>query len=206
MVSRLAGAALVASSIVTASIAGAAPPATDVSGHSITCNTVTGGVKIKPVLDDIGVEQPDFKFKVKLAGCVDNTDPGVVIESGKISGTIAVVNNFCPDFITTFMSPFAAEGTLVYKWKASKDTPITPTESMQVIDDLTGDLFMPGGPFGSTEYIQFSFLPVSVTGAFAGTSSSNSFITSQDHDYYQVLCAGDGVKAFDFGLGTVTLD
>lgn len=197
---------LVGSMFVARATSAAAAPV-DVSNHSITCNTVTGSARITPALNDVGLGVPVFKIKGKLGGCVDNTNPGVLIDSGSFSGTIVGITTFCPDLIDSV--PWS--GTLTYRWKANRDTPIAPTTSTQQINSFTGFLLSPGGSFGGATYITLSFGTASVSGAFTGgdggSTSSNVIATSDDfYNRYASLCAGSvGVKSLTFGIGTVTL-
>src|SRR5262249_18950856 len=104
-VSQLGGALVAASAIVAASTVAFAVTKADVSNHSITCNTVSGTAKFKP-----GVGAPDapppgpamqIMLKGKVTDCVDNTDAGVLIDSGTFSGTLTDPTTYCPDLITT---------------------------------------------------------------------------------------------------------
>lgn len=196
--------------VLAATTGNAAPPKVDVSNHAITCSTVTGTMKFSPALDDIGLSTLVIKLKGKLTGCVDNTDGAVLIDSGTFTGVITNPTSYCPDLITTFQPPAPVTGTVVYKWKANPATPILQTQSTQVVDTRTGDLFAPGGPFGVAQYVQLAFGTVSVSGAFTGgdggVTSSNVFLTSQDIAGIQSLCAtAAGVKTFNIGIGAVTL-
>lgn len=196
--------------VVASTTANAVTPKVDVSSHAITCSTVTGTAKLSPALDDVGLSPLTIKLKGNLAGCVDTTDGAVLIDSATFSGVITDPTNFCPDLITTFQPPATASGTIIYKWKANRTTPTLQTQSTQVIDTRTGDLFSPGGPFGPATYVQLAFGTVSVSGAFTGgdggITSSTVFLTSQDWAGIQSLCAtATGVKTFDLGLGAVTL-
>lgn len=196
--------------VLGATTANAVPPKVDVSSHAITCSTVTGTAKLSPALDDVGLSTLVIKLKGKLTGCVDTTDGAVLIDSGTFTGVITGPTNYCPDLITTFQPPAPVSGSILYKWKANRATPILQTQSTQLVDTRTGDLFSPGGPFGPATYVQLAFGTVSVSGAFAGgdggVTSSTVFLTSQDWAGIQSLCATEaGVKTFNLGLGVVTL-
>jgi len=221
IVSRLVSAVLVAGGIVTASTAAFA--VTDVSNHSITCNTVSGTATFRPPLNATGTAGMQIIIKGKLADCIDNTDAGVLIDSGTFSGTLGDPSSFCPDFITTFQAPVVETGSLTFRWKANRTTPIRPTQSRQVVNSRTSDLynaaagvepFTTGGTFGSSKYVTLSFGTASVTGAFtggdAGASSSNIIVSRETFHLIHTLCdvgvpPATGFKTLNFAIGTVTL-
>jgi hypothetical protein len=224
IVSRLASAALIAGAIVTAATAALA--VTDVSNHSITCNTVSGTATFKPPLNATGTVGMEIAIKGKLTACIDNTDAGVRIDSGTFSGTLHDPTSFCDDLITTFQAPVVETGSLIYRWKANRTTPIRPTLSTQVVNSRTSDLYDPaagvepstsGGTFGSnvaSKYVALSFGTASVKGAFtggdSGVGSSNIIVSRETFHLIHTLCdvgvpPGTGFKTLNFAIGTVTL-
>jgi hypothetical protein len=221
IVSRLASATLVAGGIVTASTAALA--VTNVANHSITCNTVSGTATFTPPLNATGTAGMQIKIKGTLADCVDNTNPAVLIDSGTFSGTLGDPTSFCDDLITTFQAPATETGSLTYKWKANRTTPITPTHSTQVVNSRTSDLYdaaagvepaTSGGTFGSSKYVTLSFGTASVSGAFTGgdggVSSSNIIVSRETFHRIHALCdvgvpPRTGFKTLNFAIGSVTL-
>jgi hypothetical protein len=193
--------------IVGAGAARAANTA-DVTGHAITCNTVTGSAKIAPALL-LGGTATTTTIKVKgvLDGCTDTTDNSVKILGGKFSGTLAGNSNDC----AALTGMGSGVGNLTVTWKADKATPITPTKTTVGVSTLSGGLFMPGGNFGTATYGAFSLGNPTVTGAFTGgdngAQSSSYLVTGQDVLALGVACTpgGKGLKAISFGVGTITL-
>jgi len=190
----------------------AAPPKVDVSNDSITCNSVVlASASLKPPLAFSGsASSVAIKVKGTLGGCVDNTNGAVIIDSGSFSGTLTGTSNNC----TALLGTNPATGTLTFKWKANKATPILQTSSVVTVTTITGGLLAPGGAFGAANYAQFSLGTSGVTGAFtggdAGATSSNTNVTSEDAGAFNTMCTnGDGVKSgikvLHIGLGTVTL-
>jgi hypothetical protein len=99
----------------------------------------------------------------------------------------------------------------VYGIVKIKPPPIAQTSSTMTVTSISGSIFSPGGSFGGASYFQFSLGTSGVTGAFTGgnggSTSTNTFVTSQDLTVALVAnaCSGAGVKAVNLGLGTVTL-
>jgi len=221
IVSRLASAALVVGGIVTASTAALA--VTNVSNHSITCNTVSGTATFQPPLNATGTVGMEIQIKGNLADCIDNTDAGVLVDSGTFSGTLHDPTSFCVDLITTFQAPVVETGSLTYRWKANRTTPITPTHSTQVVNNRTSDLYDPaagvepltsGGTFGSGKYVTLSLGTASVSGAFtggdSGASSSNIIVSRETFHLIHTLCdvgvpPRTGFKTLNFSIGSITL-
>jgi len=148
-----------------------------------------------------------YVAKATVDGCTDTTNGAVKILKSSFTAKLATGTNDCVSLITTI----PMSGTLVFKWKADKTTPIAQTSSTMTVTSIAGTIFTPGGSFGSASYFQFSLGTSGVSGAFTGgnggTTSTNTFVTSQDLSTALVgeACSGAGVKAVNLGLGTLTL-
>jgi hypothetical protein len=210
-IGRIAGAALVAGCLVAGRAHGATASPIDVSHDAITCNTVDAKIAVRPPLSFAGTASSvTFRISGKVSGCVDTTNPEVVIRSATISGTLTGVSNNCD--VLSGTTP--AVGKLLYRWTADPTTPIQQTASTQDVSTLTTSLFVPGtlAPgFGSARYAAFALGTGTVTGAFTGADdgalSSNIFVTNEDHAAIATLCssAGKGVAAFHTGESAFSL-
>lgn len=205
----LCGAALVATSILAGSARGAVPPA-DVSNHAIRCGTVVATAQFRPALSFAATATAvTVKIKGKLSGCVDLTNPGLVIDSGTFQGTLVGTTNDCLALTTN--QPFT--GSLSYRWQANKETPITPTSSIQTVNDMTGGSFAPAPvdqAFTGVSYFSFTLGTDAVTGAFtggdAGATTTNIAVTSENSSFFTTSCAlPGGIKTLHIGIGTITL-
>lgn len=206
---RLLGSVALAASCVTAGSARAALPAADIGDHAIRCGSVTASLSFSPPLTFAGTAtHVRIRIKGKLDGCVNITNPRVVIESGTFHGTLAGTTNGC--LALTDGMPLA--GSLTYRWKAGAETPILQTSSVQVVDSLGGFGFAPAPispAFAGTAYFGFTLGTGPVTGAFtggdAGATSSNVAVTSESATVFTARCGAAGIKRLDVGIGTITL-
>ena len=184
--------------------------AVDVSNDSITCNAVIAStISFSPglVLGGSGTAARTVKVKGTVAGCVDTTQPGTKIKSGKFSAVLTgTTSNDCEGFL---LNSVPLTGTMSIKWKADSTTPITPLSST-----VTITAYAPAGAIGtpwSAAYLQFGLSSTGVTGAFtggdAGASSSNALVISQDGDnaLSQGCAATGGLKKLNIGLGQLIL-
>ena len=207
----------------------------DVSQDKITCNTVTGSVKIAPALN--GTPQTiTVAVKGTLDGCTDTTNSAVRILASKFKGAIQANSADC----LSLSGSTSGTGTITIKWKsnslvctggtnqgqacavatAATDCPgmgggtcaaasLEQKESTINVTALNGGTFMPGGAFGMATYGSFSLGGPTVTGAFAGTdggaTSTSTLITGQDIVPLAGACFGPGLKAITLGIGTITL-
>jgi hypothetical protein len=187
--------------------AGVAGAQTNVANDSVTCLTSFGTASISPALINGGTATvTKVSVKGTLAGCTDNTNGTVQLAGGTFSGKFAGTSNDCTALLGT--SPLT--GPLTIKWKTTKTGPkITPTSTTVTVNTLTGGTFTPGGAFGSATYGTFVLGNSGVTGAFTGgdngATSSNIAATSQDITAILAGCAGTGVKTFNLGIGTTTV-
>jgi len=189
---------------------GAAAPA-NVASDAIRCGTVIATASISPPLTFGGsATSVRVRIKGKLAGCVDLTNPRVIIDSGTFQGTLVGTTNDC--FALTKGQPLT--GSLTYRWKASAETPIEPTSSVQAVDSLSGVAFAPAPlhpGLGGVNYLALTLGGGLVTGAFtgsdAGATSRTVLVTSESGTFFTSQCGtlGAGIRALHFGLGAITL-
>ena len=209
MIRLLSSAFLVTSSILVGTAQGAI--STDVGNDSISCSTVIATASFRPALSFGGTAtSTTIKIKGKLNGCVDITNPAVLIDSGTFQGTLAGTTSDC--LALTDTQP--AAGSLVYRWKANRETPIQQSSSIQVVRDITGALFRPAladPAFGAGAYLSFTLGTGGVTGAFtggdAGASSRGILITGESNHFFTTACAptAAGISTLHLGIGTIVL-
>lgn len=208
---RPLSAAIFVTACLLARVAHPAAPPSDVSDDTIRCATVIATATISPPLTfDGAATAVRIRINGKLAGCVDLTDPRVTIDSGTFQGTLVGTTNDC--FALTERQPLS--GTLTYRWRASAETPITPTSSVQTIDSLAGASFAPApilpGLSGAS-YLALTLGSGRVTGAFtggdAGASSRSVVVTSESATFFTSHCGvrGAGIRTLHFGIGSITL-
>jgi hypothetical protein len=197
---------------LVAGLAQAAPLKVDVGNDSITCSTVVGAtVSISPPLSFAGAaNRATIRVKGKLAGCVDTTNPSVLIASGSFSGTLTGETNNC----SALSGTQPVHGTIVYSWKADPTTPLLQTSSVQTVNGITGQLFHPSPSdpaFAGAAYGSFALGTASVTGAFTGgdggVTSTSIAVTSEDIGLFNTLCAppAAGIKTLHIGIAKLTL-
>ena len=203
------GVALVAASMVAGPARGASPVA-DVSSDAIRCSTIVATAQFKPPLVFAGAASAaTINIKGKLNGCVDLTHPSVIIDSGSFQGTLVGTTNDCLALTTSR----PVTGSLSYRWKANKETPITPTSSIQTVQEMTGGSFVPAPVdqgFAGVTYFSFTLGTGAVTGAFtgvdSGATSTNVSVTSENSSFFDTSCAlPAGIKTLHIGIGTITL-
>ena len=209
MIRLLGSALLVPSSILVGTAQGAI--STDVSTDAISCSTVIATASFRPTLSFGGTAtSATIKIKGKLSGCVDITNPAVLIDSGTFQGTLTGTTSDC--FALTGTQP--AAGSLVYRWKANVETPIQQSSSIQTVRDITGAVFRPvlaDPAFGEGAYLSFALGTGGVTGAFAGgdagASSKGVLITSESNHFFNTACAPSaaGIRTLHLGIGTILL-
>jgi len=146
----------------TAGIAGAGGPGTDVSHATITCTTVTGGLKFAPALTTAGGQPLNTNVKLAISGCTVSGVAGVTVSAGKGAGVLHAANNSA----TALAGTTTVTGQINVKWSsnvklASKTSTLTVTATT-------------GGTSGSYASISIGSGQATVSGDFAGTDSGTS--------------------------------
>lgn len=207
-ISRWLGGATLVASILVRSAHGAAPPV-DVSGEAVRCSTVTGTISISPPLVFAGTATTvRMKIKGKLDGCAVVTNPSLLIDSGTFQATLVLPTNDCMALTSTQ----AVTGSVRYRWKANRETPIVPTASAQDVSSLTGFAFDAGlvaqGLAGAS-YLGLTLGTGAVSGAFtggdAGATSSVLAVTSESSTFFIGACGTPGIKTLHLGIGSIAL-
>ena len=197
-------------------LSGAAQAQIDVSGNTVTCNTLhKTALKASPPLILGGTQPTTLKLKGKLAGCTSNAG-GFLIPDDKstLGAALALPTNDCAGLVTGL----AASGSILIKWKATEK--ITPTASTVLVDDsdLTAGLY--SSPWGASYgYLGLGIndrpsgtagTPLAVQGAFTGgdggVTSTADFISQEDVTTLINACLGGlPIKALNVGLSQINL-
>jgi len=146
----------------TAAIAGAAGPATDVSHATITCTTVTGGLKFAPALTAAGGQPLNTNVKLAISGCTVSGVAGVTVSAGKGAGVLHGANNSA----TALAGTTTVTGQINVKW--TSNVKLTSKMSTLTVTATTG------GTSGSYAFISIGSSQATVTGDFAGTDSGTT--------------------------------
>lgn len=198
-----------------------APVPVDVSAHRLTCNSVSGRATPDPPLSNALAAGTRVRFALRatLDGCVDTSDPSVVLGPARLDGTLSRVagGTGCLDLL----GARDYTGTLIATFTPAPGTPdITPRRTSITPHQLTGrTLTMPFAVANPPTYglLQFGADPghgatapaPTVTGAFTGgdggARSTLDVTTSRDVLTFAAACAGEGITTIDFGNGTLTL-
>ena len=125
----------------TTGIAGAGAPKTDVGTATITCSTVTGGLKFAPALTAAGGQPENTNVKLAVSGCTVSGVAGVTISAGKGTGVLHSANNGAAALAGTT----AVTGQIIIKW--TSNVKLTSKESTLTVTAITG------GVSGSYAYV-----------------------------------------------------
>jgi len=179
----------------------------DVTHSSVTCNTVSGVMAIKPSLRASGGPTSTVvKLKGTLADCTVTPNPffeGPFTVSGTFNATLSGTTNHCGTFFTS--GDPSLTGPLTVKWRPDQTTPILPTSTKVTVINAGGFTFSSGW---GTEYQQLNvdMDPFSSTGAFlpvpAITLTGMFLIAIEDVRSINAGCSSPtGLKKLHFGFG-----
>jgi hypothetical protein len=203
-------AALICSSLFIAGSANAGATKVDVSGDSITCDTLYATTMIKPSLTFTGSATAATQILLKgtIGGCTVTGPNAANAVTGSFTAKLAGVGANCNALAGTS----TATGPLVIKWKsADLSTPLLQTSSTVNVTSITGNVHGETLNGGSQTYGDFVIHSSSVSGAFTGgdngASSKNEGVTSEDalNNLFGQCGSALGLKVVHIGLGEITL-
>jgi len=175
----------------TAGIAGAGGPKTDVTHATITCTTVTGGLKFAPALTSAGGSPLNTSVKLALSGCTVSGVAGVTVSKGGGAGVLHSANNSA----TALTGTTTVTGQITVKW--ASNVKLTSKSSTLTVTATTG------GVSGSYAFISVGAGQATVSGDFAGTDSGASpALYAESTQTVSTLggeLAGKGIKGLTIG-------
>ncbi len=198
---------LAAALVLVPIIAAAKTTPIDITHSSVTCDTVSGVMAIKPsLITSGGATSTVVKLKGSLADCTIQPNPlfvGLFTVSGKFSGTFTGTTNDCGTFFSS--GDTALTGPFSVTWKPDHTTPITPTSTKVTVINMGGFTFSSG--WGTLyQQVNVDMDPFSVTGAFlsvpAITATGMFVIPIEDVNSISAGCSSPkGLKKLHIGFG-----
>ena len=192
-----------------------ATPPTNVSGDSLTCDSMVGTIKFVPALVSGGDSNDTVSISEVASGCTDNTNGAVEILNGTFKGSLTTTgSNDCSGLLGLSNS---TTGTINGKWKTITGGPkITPTSTDFTITQTNGVTYGPvawGATYGEFQIgtVHGTTQPhiLGLNNAFAGGDNGHSSTidttTGQDTLGLGIACVTTGIKAINFGIGGSTL-
>lgn len=197
----------------------AAPPPTAIGGHTVVCDTFFGAGKFTLPLDLNGLSLTDpttLNVKGVLDGCIDQTDPAVVLAPSKVTMSITYADNFA----TALATPQVVTASATIGWKFAKTSVKTDSKATHMTwtaqpgatlnVDLTGIglagsystssipagniTITPGDPLGSAFH-----------GGDNGASTTFTQLLAQTSGALGAQLGAGGVKGVTIGAGNMTV-